>query len=340
MKILLVEDEEAIRGFVRINLKRSDMEPMEASSGEQALQLVAQHGPPDIALLDIMLPGISGLEVCSALREAYPTMGIIMLTAKSQEQDKIQGLELGADDYVQKPFSPGELMARIRSLARRMRLPDPADPDAATASSVETNGELEPNVGAVAASPVETNNEREYSAGALQEPAGPNNGRFIPLPELCSAKAAGSHESALLPGDEALQVADQHPQSAAVQTSSDSSTSADDYKSEPVPPHDIRYYGAFSLSDSERRFWKNDGEILLTPTEWSLVKLLLDRYGQSVSRDEILTEVWGRYYAGDLKVVDVNIRRIRQKVEADPSEPVIIETVWGFGYRWYRGAAR
>ncbi|MFD2661491.1 response regulator transcription factor, partial [Paenibacillus thailandensis] len=120
MRILLLEDEEAIRGFVRINLKRNDMEVTEAEDGETALRLSEEEGPFDIALLDVMLPTISGFEVCERLRERYPQMGIIMLTAKSQEEDKIYGLELGADDYVQKPFSPGELIARIKSLARRM----------------------------------------------------------------------------------------------------------------------------------------------------------------------------------------------------------------------------
>lgn len=252
VKILLVEDEEAIRGFVRINLKRADMEPIEAGSAEQALRLVAEQGPPDIALLDIMLPGLSGLELCSALREAYPEMGIIMLTAKSQEQDKIEALELGADDYIQKPFSPGELMARIRSLQRRMNI------------------------------------------GAWRGPAP-------------AAVAAATAPSAAAPAPASA------PASAAVRSG------------EP-----------FRLAPGDRRLWKHDREIVLTPTEWSLVKLLLDRRGQSVSRDEILSEVWGRYYVGDLKVVDVNIRRIRQKVEDDPSEPAIIETVWGFGYRWNR----
>jgi DNA-binding response OmpR family regulator len=93
------------------------------------------------------------------------------------------------------------------------------------------------------------------------------------------------------------------------------------------------------LSERFHKLWKDGAEIVLTPTEWALVKLLMERCGQSVSRDEILTEVWGRYYVGDLKVVDVNIRRIRRKIESNPSEPAIIETVWGFGYRWNRGGA-
>ncbi|WP_224726133.1 winged helix-turn-helix domain-containing protein [Paenibacillus vietnamensis] len=93
----------------------------------------------------------------------------------------------------------------------------------------------------------------------------------------------------------------------------------------------------FRLSITERKLWKDGKEIILTPTEWALVRLLMERVGESVSRDRILTEVWGRYYVGDLKVVDVNIRRIRQKIEKNPSDPAFIETVWGYGYRWKRG---
>lgn len=240
MRILLLEDEEAIRGFVRINLKRNDMEVTEADHGEAALELAETEGPFDIALLDVMLPTISGFEVCERLRAKYPNMGIIMLTAKSQEEDKIHGLELGADDYVQKPFSPGELIARIKSLYRRMK----------------PEGSL-------------TNTEQP--AAAVQEDS------------------------------------------------------------------DLRI-GPFRLSQEERKLWKDNQEVILTPTEWTLVKLLMERVGKNVSRDDILTEVWGRYYVGDLKVVDVNIRRIRQKIEVNPSEPAFIETVWGLGYRWKRSS--
>lgn len=248
MRILLLEDEEAIRGFVRINLKRNEMEVTEAGDGETALALADSEGPFDIALLDVMLPTISGFEVCEQLRSKFPSMGIIMLTAKSQEEDKIHGLELGADDYVQKPFSPGELIARIKSLYRRMQ------PSAALLQAVAS---------------------QELAAAA-------------PVQEVM---------------DDELTI------------------------------------GPFRLSVSARKLWKNDEEIILTPTEWTLVRLLMEREGKSVSRDDILSEVWGRYYVGDLKVVDVNIRRVRQKIEDNSSEPAFIETVWGFGYRWRRGSS-
>ncbi len=278
MRILLVEDEEAIRGFVRINLKRSGMEMLEAGSGEEALELMLSQGAVDIALLDVMLPGMSGFDVCASLREAYPAMGIIMLTAKAQEEDKIRGLELGADDYIHKPFSPGELMARIHSLSRRLRLSAPAAGSAAPAS-----GDADPSL-----RPAAQTAENLVSSGA-QEAA-----------SLSRGQAAASFE----------------PEAA-----------------------DMLAAGPFRLSERLHKLWKDGREIVLTPTEWTLVKLLMERCGQSVSRDEILSEVWGRYYVGDLKVVDVNIRRIRQKIESNPSEPAIIETVWGYGYRWKRGEA-
>ncbi|EFM10739.1 two component transcriptional regulator, winged helix family [Paenibacillus curdlanolyticus YK9] len=253
MNILLLEDEEAIRGFIRINLRRNDMTVMEAGTGEEAIALAAEEGPFDIALLDVMLPTISGFEVLSVLRERYPRMGIIMLTAKSQEADKIHGLELGADDYVQKPFSPGELIARMQSLYRRMQ--------------------------------------------PLKEAEAPAR---VPAP-------------------------------AAVRE--DSANEAHVLAEKPAPPMAGQ---PFRLAASERKLYKHGVEVILTPTEWALLKLLMERPNESVSRDDILSEVWGRYYVGDLKVVDVNIRRIRQKIEDDPSAPAYLETVWGFGYRWKR----
>lgn len=270
MRILLLEDEESIRGFVRINLKRNDMEVIEAENGEDALEFAETQGPFDIALLDVMLPTISGFEVCEQLRERYPRMGIIMLTAKSQEEDKIHGLELGADDYVQKPFSPGELIARIKSLHRRMK------PVLGLAEQ-ESGTSLE----AVPRKTEETEAEDVISQ------------LYVQAVQVAATRAAAQQELIVAP---------------------------------------------FRLSIAERKLWKDDREIILTPTEWTLVRLMMERVGESVSRDHILTEVWGRYYVGDLKVVDVNIRRIRQKIEKNPSDPSFIETVWGYGYRWKRGA--
>ncbi|MGO4183753.1 response regulator transcription factor [Paenibacillus sp. TAF43_2] len=280
MRILLLEDEESIRGFVRINLKRNDMEVIEAETGESALALADTEGPIDIALLDVMLPTISGFEVCEQLRARYPRMGIIMLTAKSQEEDKIHGLELGADDYVQKPFSPGELIARIKSLYRRMKpqLDDQEQEVGAASESIAASEEVYRGEAAPIAAPT--------SAFHVQRPIEEQQPTMI--------YGSGSF-------------------------------------------HQELHVQPFRLSVAERKLWKQGKEIILTPTEWTLVRLLMERVGESVSRDHILTEVWGRYYVGDLKVVDVNIRRIRQKIEKNPSDPAFIETVWGYGYRWKRG---
>ncbi|GIP34423.1 DNA-binding response regulator [Paenibacillus sp. J2TS4] len=218
-----MEDEESIRGFVRINLGRSGIEVIEAETGEEALAKLEQE-PVEIAILDVMLPTISGFEVCEQIRKLYPDMGIIMLTAKTQDTDKVTGLQLGADDYVVKPFSPTELVARVQALHRRLN---------------------------------------------------------------SSQSARNLVES-----------------------------------------------GPFSISLDERKLYKNGDEIDVTPTEFSIMKLFMERPNKSISRDEILDSVWGKHYIGDLKTVDVNIRRIRQKIEKDPSRPHYIETVWGYGYMW------
>lgn len=293
----MLEDEESIRGFVRINLKRNDMAVTEAENGEDALAFAETDGPFDIALLDVMLPTISGFDVCEELRRKYPRMGIIMLTAKSQEEDKIRGLELGADDYVQKPFSPGELVARIKSLYRRMHAQPQLVPDTEREAVLHAEAAYESR-SAVAA-------EADSTSAAT----------------VAAMSGSAAHASAADARERFVQDTPRHN----VDKSDDSGDGVSS--------------GPFTLSISQRRLWKSGAEIVLTPTEWALVRLLMESEGKSVSRDHILTEVWGRYYVGDLKVVDVNIRRIRQKLECNPSEPAFIETVWGFGYRWRRGAA-
>jgi len=230
-KILTLEDEESIRSFIVVNLKRNNITVVEAASGEEALEKA--DGTIDIALLDVMLPGISGFEVCKRLREQYPAMGIIMLTAKGLEENRIEGLDLGADDYIVKPFSPKELMARINSLARRIGV----------------------------------------SAKNMPE-----------------------------------------------------QTSENQIKS-----------GKFVILQNERKLLKDSVEIELTPIEFTIVKYFMENANKAVHRDEILNNVWGYNYVGDFKIVDVNIRRIRQKIEDDPSNPKYIEKVWGYGYRWWGG---
>ncbi|MBR4944546.1 MAG: response regulator transcription factor [Peptococcaceae bacterium] len=230
-KILVMEDEASIRSFILVNLKKNGFEVVEAGSGEEALEKL--DNTVDLALMDVMLPGISGFEVCKRAREQYPSLGIIMLTAKGQEENKIEGLELGADDYIVKPFSPKELLARINALVRRLNIVD--------------------------RQPVEEEETNQIVSG-----------KFVILPD-------------------------------------------------------------------ERKLIKDGQEIELTPIEFTLVKYFMENANKAVHRDEILHNVWGYNYVGDFKIVDVNIRRIRQKIEEDPSNPKYIEKVWGYGYRWSGG---
>ena len=223
--ILIIEDEEHIRKFVKINLERNGFQVKEASTGEEGLG-IARKESIDIVVLDIMLPGIDGFQVCKVLRSELPKLGIIMLTAKSQDLDKIMGLEYGSDDYMIKPFNPMELILRIKSLLRRM----------------------------------EKFNEDQKESILIYEP--------------------------------------------------------------------------FKIDIYSRKFFKDDKELELTPTEYSIVKLFVENPGKAFKRDEILNLVWGYDFIGDSKIVDVNIRRLRSKIESDPSNPLYIETVWGIGYRW------
>ena len=225
-KVLVLEDESSIRSFVIINLRRSGYEPIEAETGEQALELVKQNPDVKVALLDVMLPDIDGFEVCRRIRASDPKMGIIMLTAKAQEMDKVTGLMTGADDYVTKPFSPAELTARIDALYRRM----------GGGEETDTTGEL--------------------------------------------------------------------------------------------------HQGPFRLNTRNRTLEKSGERIKLTQIEYSIIKLFMDNPGRALSREDILNAVWGRDYFGELKIVDVNIRRLRIKIEDNSTIPTYITTVWGYGYKW------
>ena len=225
-KVLVLEDEDNIRSFVVLNLNRAGYDTVEATTGEEALELLRQHPETRIALLDVNLPGIDGFEVCRRIRATNSKMGIIMLTARTQEMDKVTGLMTGADDYVTKPFSPAELTARVDALYRR------------------SGGE-----------------EKPVESGEISQPP-------------------------------------------------------------------------FLLKPRNRTLEKNGKRIKLTQVEYSVIKLFMDNPGRALSRDEILESVWGRDYYGELKIVDVNIRRLRLKVEDDPTNPTYITTVWGYGYKW------
>lgn len=225
-KILVVEDESSIRGFLKINLQRNNFQIIEAETGEQGLQKAFME-KPQIALLDVMLPGINGFEVCQKLRDRFPHMGIIMLTAKSQDMDKIMGLEFGADDYIVKPFNPLELVLRIKALLRRI-----------------------------------------------------------------------------------------------------------EEKDENIKDNTIIEFYPFKLDTYSQKAYKNEMELDLTPKEYLILKIFIENPGKAFSRDELLNTIWGLDFIGDTKIVDVNIRRLRTKIEECSSNPKYIETVWGTGYRW------
>lgn len=223
--ILVVEDELSIRTFVSLNLRRKMYRILEADSGEEALRLLKEN-EIDLVLLDLMLPGIDGFQVCQEIRKRYANTGIIILTARAREEEKIRGLVEGADDYLTKPFSMAELEARVLSLLRRME---------------QLN---------------KINNTAVLSSGPFQI----------------------------------------------------------DYKNSII-----------SLAGEAIR---------LTPTEYCLLQFLIANKNQAFSRNDLLDEIWGINYAGDIKVVDVNIRRVRMKTEKDSSNPEFLVTVWGYGYMW------
>ena len=224
-KVLILEDEVSIRSFVVINLKRAGYDVVEAGTGEEALELLKSNPDVGVAILDIMLPGIDGFEVCRSIRATDKKIGIIMLTARSQEMDKITGLMTGADDYMTKPFSPAELTARIDALYRRV---------------------------------------------------GPES------------------------GGESTEITQ----------------------------------GPFVLNTRNRTLEKEGKRIKLTQVEYAIIKLFMQNPGRALSREDILASVWGRDYDGELKIVDVNIRRLRIKIEDDTASPTFITTVRGFGYKW------
>lgn len=226
-KLLIAEDEDAIRDFVVINLKRAGYNVTDVSNGLDAIVAYdTAIEPYDIVILDVMMPGMDGFTVCKKLRERSDSLGIIMLTAKSQEMDKVNGLMLGADDYITKPFSPSELLARVDAIHRRVSMSTP------------------------------------------KKPAG----------ELVS--------------------------------------------------------GPFALNLKSRTVTKRGVSLDLTQVEFQIMELFMNNPETALERSQILTSVWGEDYFGDVKIVDVNIRRLRMKVEDEPSNPRYVTTVWGFGYKW------
>ena len=223
-KILVVDDDQNICELLRLYLTKEGYQVTLAADGEDAL---AKYGQvkPDMVLLDVMMPKLDGWEVCRRIRASDSKIGIIMLTARTQEMDKVTGLMTGADDYVTKPFSPAELTARIDALYRRTGGGDPID------------------------------------TGEINQPP-------------------------------------------------------------------------FLLNTRNRTLEKNGQRVKLTQVEYSIIKLFMENPGKALSREEILDTVWGKDYFGELKIVDVNIRRLRIKIEDNPQKPTYVNTVWGYGYKW------
>lgn len=228
-KVLLVEDEVAIRKFTKINIEKAGFEVYEAGTGEEGVEMCLEI-EPDVVILDVMLPGMNGFEVCSILRHEMPDLGIIMLTAKTQDVDRILGLENGSDDYMVKPFNPQELILRIKSLLRRIDLKSDS----------------------------KDNNMKKLE------------------------------------------------------------------------------FGPFSLDLYSKKFTKNGEIIDLTPTELVLIKIFLENNDRAFTREELMELTWGESSKADTKIIDVNIRRIRAKIEDNPANPNYLHTVWGIGYRWGR----
>ena len=229
-RVLVVEDEASIREMVALNLKMAGWDVLEAESAEAALELLSKNPGCDAALLDVMLPGMNGFSLCETIRRDDTEIGIIILSAKGQEEDKVRGLSIGADDYITKPFSVSELLARLTALCRRL-----------------------------------------HRSGAAEQPQD---------------------------GAERL------------------------------------VSGSFVLDQKSRMLYKAGQSINLTQVEFQIMELFFRNPGTALVREKILEGVWGKGYYGDVKIVDVNIRRLRMKVEDKPSSPEHILTVWGYGYRW------
>lgn len=230
VKVLVVEDEASIREMIALNLRLAGMEAVEADSAEAALPLLEQRPGCDAAILDVMLPGMNGFSLCETIRRTDQKIGIIILSAKGQEQDKIRGLSIGADDYMTKPFSVSELLARVEALCRRV-------------------------------------------------------GRS-------ASTAAGEQAPVSLVS------------------------------------------GSFVLDENRRVLLKAGKPIELTQVEFQIMEYFFSNIGKALKRIDILKHVWGSGYVGEEKIVDVNIRRLRMKIEDEASSPRHIVTVWGVGYRW------
>ncbi|HZJ78441.1 MAG TPA: response regulator transcription factor [Clostridia bacterium] len=228
-RVLVAEDESSIREFIVINLKHNGYDVVDVDDGAKALdEYFSSNENFDIALLDIMMPEVDGLEVCKRLREDNKYIGIIMLTAKTQEMDKVSCLLMGADDYITKPFSPSELVARLDAVYRRVAM---------------------------------NSNNNQNTNNTLDS-------------------------------------------------------------------------GDFALNLRNRSLSHRGEMVELTQVEFQIMEYFFENQGVALSRTDILKKVWGEGRIGEEKIVDVNIRRLRMKIEDEPSSPKHIVTIWGVGYKW------
>ncbi|MBE5107898.1 response regulator transcription factor [Bacillus thuringiensis] len=221
--ILVLEDEITIRSFITLNMKRAGFNVLETDTGEKALELLEHHNV-DIVILEVMLPGIDGFRLCKRIRKNNEKIGIIILTARVQEKDQVHGLTIGADDYIKKPFSIIELVARVQSLLRRVK-----------------------------------QNKKDIKS---------------------------------------------------------------------------IHSGPFQLNLIQEKLYRDEIVIDLTPTEHIILRYLMENSIKPISRHELLYKIWGISCIGNTKVIDVNISRLRQKIEPSPSNPQFLLTVRGKGYRW------
>jgi DNA-binding response OmpR family regulator len=221
-QVMVVDDDDTVASVVVSYLQRAGHSTRRVGDGPAALEAVAAQ-QPDLLVLDLMLPGLDGLEVCRRVRRSWPRLPVVMLTALAEPNDRIAGLELGADDYVTKPFSPRELVLRVESVLRR--------------------------------------------------------------------------------------VAETAPRGKQVLTA-----------------------GPLSVDTAARRATRDGAELALTVREFDLLAFLMSHPGQAFSREHLMREVWGWTF-GDQSTVTVHVRRLREKVEPDPTNPSLIQTVWGVGYR-------
>ena len=227
--ILIVEDEQNIVDILSFNLMREGYDTLEALDGPTGLQLALEQNP-DLILLDLMLPGLSGFEVCKKIRETGSSTPILMLTAREEEEDKVLGLELGADDYITKPFSVRELMARVKANIRRV--------------------------------------------------------------SMATAPSAGVQEESVPLGG-----------------------------------------GRLAINEERATVFKDGIPLELTQREYDLICFLAAQPGKVFSREALMEHVWNyEGYVGDVRAVDVAVRRLREKLEDDPANPIFIKTKRGMGY--------